>query len=281
MKKLFFLGIALVTVLISTAQMPPDDDNDGVPNSEDACPLIPGTKENKGCPGATKENTMSDFITPEAFETILNNVCLKGIVLKIDKDAPPQQNGPIATTLPKTGKNKNFPVYYETDGKGIFVTYVLLSDKTSDYQQAVNFIDANVKPQQDKAGCLMYRPVTKGQNVAGDSTFFSFNKATGKEDDYMEWIVYNHEVSPTNKYVVLAIKTIPYTIIDAAEKKQVKANSINNPQFCNDINKILKESTAGFKNVRSKPQKGDPLFYDWVYNTTLPGLGFKEAKLGA
>lgn len=37
------------------AQVPPDDDGDGVPNSEDLCPTTKGTKANKGCPEENKK----------------------------------------------------------------------------------------------------------------------------------------------------------------------------------------------------------------------------------
>ena len=50
MKKLLLLALLITFGLISFSQTPPDDDNDSVPNSEDECPFIKGTKENKGCP---------------------------------------------------------------------------------------------------------------------------------------------------------------------------------------------------------------------------------------
>lgn len=50
MKKLLLSALLVTFGLISFSQTPPDDDNDSVPNSEDECPFIKGTKENKGCP---------------------------------------------------------------------------------------------------------------------------------------------------------------------------------------------------------------------------------------
>jgi len=56
MKNLFaFLNCILLSSFLF-AQTPPDDDGDGVPNSEDLCPTTKGTKANKGCPEEKKTN---------------------------------------------------------------------------------------------------------------------------------------------------------------------------------------------------------------------------------
>lgn len=47
--------LVMSAAMASFSQLP-DDDNDGVPNSEDLCPSLPGPKSNKGCPEENKKN---------------------------------------------------------------------------------------------------------------------------------------------------------------------------------------------------------------------------------
>ena len=52
-KTIFILFMAMSTVLSSYSQAQIDSDKDGIPDSEDLCPLVKGVLENKGCPKGT------------------------------------------------------------------------------------------------------------------------------------------------------------------------------------------------------------------------------------
>jgi hypothetical protein len=75
--RLVFIFIILFVTGSSFAQTT-DDDNDGIPNSEDLCPAEKGTKANKGCPGNTFDLSEADKKTfIKNFQTILQNIPTK------------------------------------------------------------------------------------------------------------------------------------------------------------------------------------------------------------
>ncbi|MEI2757092.1 MAG: hypothetical protein V9F46_11650 [Chitinophagaceae bacterium] len=74
---LAFLSCLLLSAMLF-AQIPPDDDGDGVPNSEDLCPTTKGTKANRGCPEENKKIT-----TP--VNVVAQQTTVKGYQSELDK----------------------------------------------------------------------------------------------------------------------------------------------------------------------------------------------------
>lgn len=269
----------LFSVSLHAQSTPPDTDGDGVNDMEDVCPTVKGTKENKGCPGINKNNNSNnnnnnaDFITKEDFNTIMEAVCYQWQPTLHDSTAT-RTKGPVKTTLPKTGRNKNFPVYYETNGKGSFRTYITLSDNVNDLDASVNLIEKRIS--ESDASCVYLRPYEIQHNKTNDTAVINFAKETGSSDVYVQMIIYKFQANPTTKLLMLAIKTVSVEAGDEDEKKRIKAAAIYDNVFCNKINSILDASADGFKKVRSKPHKKDnEVIYDAV---NLPDINMNAVN---
>lgn len=189
MKKLIILGIALVTILISAAQMPPDDDNDGIPNSEDLCPKTKGTKANKGCP-ETATTTVTSFLTNKEFETIMDAVCTRNQSSLINTNIPIEADGTQQTTLPFTGPKKEFPVYYNENKNQIYTsTTIILSDNGNDLEPVFNEI-VN-KAQSIQTLCLTGKKPEINSTSNNDEKSVLFRDMLGNGE--FEMRVYKHK----------------------------------------------------------------------------------------
>lgn len=254
-----------------------DDDKDGIKNAEDLCPSVPGTKANKGCPDDKK--TTATFISKENFETIVEASCNRKLESYIDKSIPgngANAGAMVATTLPKTGVNNNYPVYYQTDGKGSFITIVILSNNIADNRQAAAYVTDMI----DKLDvwCLKQREKKMYKSAAGDSTIIRFERDVAEMiDEYMDWQVFNYKQSPTEQYVMLAIKNIPYTEIANRNNAKIKNDGLYNKTFCDNLEVVYKESVTAFKQVRRNPKKR--FSGDWEYETSIPLTGFTDVSL--
>jgi hypothetical protein len=269
MKKIFLLiAVTFFIVIVSHAQLPTDDDNDGVPNSEDACPSVKGTKANKGCP----ENTVSatSFLSQELFSNIIEMVSNEKQEEYKNPQAP-VENGIIQTTLPYTGINKEFPVFYSTDGKGSFTTYVLLSSNESDFNNAVKLIDQRIKGNENSFNSLTLREYAVNINDTKDNAVFTFGPSsiTGQ---LLGMRIYKQNPGNNQKIIVWAIETLS----EDAVNNKIKSEGIYDKVFCEDVNKILTASTTAFKNYRSSPVNKKETI---EYITSLPSLGLTKKYL--
>lgn len=215
------------------------------------------------------------YVSLNALNTILQTVCDGELDEHVDLNSKPEGKALIMTDLPKTGVDKTLPVYYETDHKGTYIAYLLLSHNPDEFNDAVKYIFSIAKDIY--APCLILRNYQLSSSAKGDTTILTFDRMPDIDNDFMQWIFYKHTVAPNDTYVVLAIKTMPYKIIDEQQKQAVKANSIYDKSFCDQLNTIITESKTGFKNVRSNENKDQ--FGHTIYSTSLPDFGFSKKYL--
>jgi len=244
----------------------PDSDADGVPDSEDLCPMIKGTKANKGCPDATAGTKKTDYFAKDDFTTILDVICKSELAKYRHPQVPAQQLEGVATTLPQTGVNKQFPVYYSTDGKGSFITMLILSNQVSEFNNAVQFVQQQLL--MNSSSCLAYKLFKPVPTPSGDTTFMAFNQ--NDDGPLMQIKVYKHRVSANENYIILGVEAVP--------RRAPPVAKVADPALCNDLLKIMEASTDGFKNVRSNPKKNTITGKD-DFETSLPGLGLQKKKL--
>jgi len=244
----------------------PDSDADGVPDSEDLCPTTKGTKANKGCPDAAAGNKTTNYFAKDDFTTILDVICKSELAKYRHPQVPAQQLEGIATTLPHTGVNKQFPVYYSTDGKGSFIAMLILSNQPAEFNEAVNFVQQQLL--YNSSSCLAYKLFKPVPTPSGDTTFFAFNQ--NDEGPLMQIKVYKHRISASEIYVILGVETVP--------RRAPPVAKVADPALCNDLLKIMEASSEGFKKVRSNPKKNSISGLD-DYETPLPGLGLEKKKL--
>ncbi|HXG28677.1 MAG TPA: CocE/NonD family hydrolase [Nevskiales bacterium] len=76
------------TVLADQAPPPPDRDEDGVPDAEDACPDEPGPAENDGCPLPPPDTTPDPFSFTSVSGVSKNTVVSSNVVTITGIDAP-------------------------------------------------------------------------------------------------------------------------------------------------------------------------------------------------
>lgn len=245
---------------------PPDSDGDGVPDSEDLCPTVKGTKANKGCPDATAGNKTTDYFAKDDFTTILDVICKSELAKYRHPQVPAQQLEGVVTTLPQTGVNKQFPVYYSTDGKGSFIAMMILSNQPAEFNSAVAFVHQQLL--YNSSSCLAYKLFKPVPTPSGDTTFMAFNQ--NDEGPLLQIKVYKHQVSASERYVILGVEAVP--------RRAPPVAKVADPALCNDLLKIMEASSDGFKNVRSNPKKNSISGLD-DYETSLPGLGLEKKKL--
>jgi hypothetical protein len=268
MKNLFLSALLITFGLISFSQAPPDDDNDGVPNSEDACPSVKGTKANKGCP-ENNVNTTS-FLSQELFSNIIEMVSNEKQEEYKNPQAP-VENGIIQTTFPYTGINKEFPIFYSTDGKGGFTTFVILSSNESDFNNAINLIDQRIKGNENSFNSLTLREYTVNINDTKDNAVFTFGPSS-ITSQMLGMRIYKHNPGNNQKIIVWAIETLS----EDAVNNKIKSEGIYDKVFCEEVNQILTASTTAFKNNRSSPINQKETI---EYITSLPGLGLTKKHL--
>lgn len=264
--KWFLVGIFVFISTVKIVAQAADSDKDGIPDSEDLCPTVKGTKANKGCPDATAGNKTTDYFAKDDFTTILDVVCKSELAKYRHPQVPAQQLEGIATTLPQTGVSKQFPVYYSTDGKGSFIAMLILSNQPAEFNDAVNFVQQQLL--YNSSSCLAYKLFKPVPTPSGDTTFFAFNQ--NDEGPLMQIKVYKHRVSASELYVILGVEAVP--------RRAPPAAKVADPALCNDLLKIMEASSEGFKNVRTNPKKNSISGLD-DYETSLPGLGLEKKKL--
>lgn len=265
MKKYLISLLSFMLTLAAAAQAP-DKDGDGVPDSVDQCPAIKGTKINKGCPGEVASAISSDYFTKEDFTTILDVVCKSELPKYRHPQVPAQQLEGIATTLPQTGVNKQFPVYYSTDGKASFIAMLILTNQVSEFNKAVQFVQQQLL--MNSSSCLAYKLFRPVPTASGDTTFMAFNQ--NDEGPLMQIKVYKHRISANENYVILGVEAVP--------RRPQPIVKVADPALCNELLKIMEASSDGFKNVRSNPKKSTITGRD-DFETSLPGLGLQKKKL--
>ena len=271
MKKLIILGIALVSVLISTAQMPPDDDNDGISNSEDLCPKTKGTKANKGCPeNATEKAGSTSFLTNKEFETIMDAVCLRTQSQLINTSIPVAADGMQQTTLPFTGPKKQFPIYYnENKNEIITTTIIILSDNENDLEPA--YIELLTKIKTIQTLCLVGKKIETGSDASTGEKSILFRNMLGNGE--FEMRIYKHN----NGGQSLIIWNI-FTVDPEKEKKATaataKSQGVFDKNFADDMKKILSASSNGFVKNRIDGKKNTD--GEMEFRTNLPTLKKKK-----
>jgi hypothetical protein len=265
MKK-YLIGLLLFMLTLAAAAQAPDKDGDGVPDSEDVCPAIKGTKANKGCPAEAVAAKTTDYFAKDDFTTILDVICKSELPKYRHPQVPAQQMEGVATTLPQTGVSKQFPVYYSTDGKGSFLTMLILTNQVSEFSKGVQFVQQQLL--MNSSSCLAYKLFKPVPTPSGDTTFMAFNQ--NDEGPLMQIKVYKHRVSANENYIILGVEAVP--------RRAPPVVKVADPALCNDLLKIMEASTDGFKNVRSNPKKNTITGKD-DFETSLPGLGLQKKKL--
>lgn len=211
------------------------------------------------------------FITPQKMDSILNaiqNNKLESFKDKTVKGTTSQ----VPTTLPKTGPQNLFPVLYETDGKGIYVTYITLAVDASSLQAA----DKNLQTIYGQLSSAIIKGRKNSLSKLKDTTVVEFARSPA-DKHYMQWFLYPYKKSTAESFVLLAIKTMPYDLIDKQQEKQIQANIKKDPKAYTDLLKIVATAKQGFENNRFYP------FKTWLGNfefkTDLPIMDFEEASI--
>ena len=264
-KKLFFVFTLLFFTNTILAQ-DGDADGDGVKDNDDVCPMVKGTKANRGCPEPDKPidknatNTVSvsakaksatgnlNFITNEDFISIMNTVWQQKQELYKDSTVQSGKNI-IKTTLPKTGADKQFPVYYAANGSGRYFTYIILSLNENDFMPALKLMDERIKANAS-LDCFTgddFLPRAYEVNITktNDSAAFVFSPSEYNMQLF-RMMVYKHNPGNGQKNITLRVETAS----SEAVIKQIKLAGTPNTIFCNEINKVITESNTSFKNIK-------------------------------
>ena len=291
-KKHFFVFTLLFFTNTILAQ-DGDADGDGVKDNDDVCPMVKGTKANRGCPEPDKPidknatNTVSvsakaksatgnlNFITNEDFTTIMNTIWQQKQELYKDNTVQSGKNI-IKSTLPKTGADKQFPVYYATNGKGRSFTYIILSINENDFKPALKIIDERIKANAS-LDCFTgddFLPRAYEVNMAttNDSATFIFAPSENNMQLF-RMMVYKHNPGNGQKNITLRVETAS----SEAVIKQIKLAGTPNTIFCNEINKVITESNTSFKNIKGDAITGK--LGSNYYASKFILSGFEEARI--
>ena len=273
MKKLFLSALLITFGLISFSQAPPDDDNDGIPNSEDLCPKTKGTKANKGCPeNATEKAGSTSFLTNKEFETIMDAVCYRNQSSLINTGIPIEADGTQQTTLPFTGPKKEFPVYYNENKNQIYTsTIIILSENGNDLEPAFNEI-VN-KAQNIQTLCLTGKKPEINSTSNNDEKSVLFRDMLGNGE--FEMRVYKHKTD-NQTFIVWNIFSIDPEKEKIAVVQKAKSQGIFDKKFSDDVKKILTASSNGFIKNRFEGKKNE-LTDELEFKTDLPLLGLQKA----
>ncbi len=268
MKQLFIFFSFLVFTLTGSslmAQGAPDSDGDGIPDSEDVCPMIKGTAANKGCPPAEKAQAPAAktvFMKKEAFEDILNAVC--------NNSFPQKVNGAIKykkvyeTTFPKNGPRNEFPVYFEQTRKNLFVATMVLSNSVADLEKITSHINELLAGSRAcnnafREAQLSWTPAAKTYSdvLAYDWGGIFFSLGSKKEKN--------------TSRVQLTITKLEY---DEAKKPAPPVPVVNE---CAEMETIMDACVQGLEQLKGSLEKTEtPSKY---YSTTLPGLGLAKKHI--
>jgi len=273
MKKLFLSALLITFGLISFSQAPPDDDNDGIPNSEDLCPKTKGTKANKGCPeNATEKAGSTSFLTNKEFETIMDAVCYRNQSSLINTGIPIEADGTQQTTLPFTGPKKEFPVYYNENKNQIYTsTTIILSDNGNDLEPVFNEI-VN-KAQSIQTLCLTGKKPEINSTSNNDEKSVLFRDMLGNGE--FEMRIYKHKTD-NQTFIVWNIFSIDPEKEKIAVVQKAKSQGIFDKKFSDDVKKILTASSNGFIKNRFEGKKNE-LTDELEFKTDLPLLGLQKA----
>ncbi|MBP6025637.1 hypothetical protein [Ferruginibacter sp.] len=273
MKKLFLSALLITFGLISFSQAPPDDDNDGIPNSEDLCPKTKGTKANKGCPeNATEKAGSTSFLTNKEFETIMDAVCYRNQSSLINTGIPIEADGTQQTTLPFTGPKKEFPVYYNENKNQIYTsTIIILSENGNDLEPAFNEI-VN-KAQNIQTLCLTGKKPEINSTSNNDEKSVLFRDMLGNGE--FEMRIYKHKTD-NQTFIVWNIFSIDPEKEKIAVVQKAKSQGIFDKKFSDDVKKILTASSNGFIKNRFEGKKNE-LTDELEFKTDLPLLGLQKA----
>ena len=125
---------------VDASGCPSDQDKDGVADSEDDCPTVAGTKENKGCPAKAPEQKKE--ITADEVE--LQDINVPAIHFVSGKSYITDYSAGLLDKLIATlnqNKDYNVNVYGYADSQGSDQTNILLSEER---------VNSTVKYLQDK-----------------------------------------------------------------------------------------------------------------------------------
>lgn len=244
MKLLFFFAILFIFFLqASFAQAPPDDDKDGIPNSEDVCPTSPGTKANKGCPDE-KGTSTTEFINSEVLTKLLNAIC-SNILPSL---ASNQKDGNLTVSnLPLIGKQKNLPIMFNVFPNGTAEIYCILSPTNSDLQEATNEILNKLK-----SGTFCNKILNNAfLNYRKDTTVIIIPPVAGNK--YYEMAL---EVPKGSTVVVLHI--LDYNRVITKEEVEnyntlIKPkNAVNDKEaeFCRKLKDVVSDFSSGFSLLK-------------------------------
>jgi hypothetical protein len=233
-------------VITASAQLPgADEDNDGVPNSEDACPSVFGTKANKGCPGEATQN--SEYISSEVFTKLMNTICA-GTLPSI---ASNQKDGNLTiANLPLVGKQKNLPIMFNVFPNKTAEVYCMLSETTAEIEAAAK----EVLGKLNNSG-VCNNGFSKAFFAARKDTFAIIIPAVAG-NKYYEMGVYAHAVGNGNRITVFSI--LDYNrVITAAEveayNKMVNsgnASTDREAEFCRKLKDVVSDFSSGFSLLK-------------------------------
>ncbi len=217
--------------------------------------------------------TQGQFITSTKLDSILNTIQENKLISFKDKNLKGTSKKTF-TSLPKTGPQNAFPVYYETDGKGLFITYITLSHAAKDY----NAVQENLKRiySQLKSPLIVGRQNVMRVIKEGDTTVIEFSRRN-KDKHYMSWYLLNHKQNDNSSYVALAIKTQSYDILDKDQEQKIKAAIKKNPKDYEEVLKITESAKNGFLGNRFYPSMD--LFKRWNFETDLRLTDFDEFEI--
>lgn len=94
-----------------TDSQPPDADNDGIPDEDDACPNIYGEASNQGCPTSTPTTTSPPVITPRPSTTVPPTTTPAPTTAAPTTTQPPTTTPAPTTQPPTTTPAPKGPVY--------------------------------------------------------------------------------------------------------------------------------------------------------------------------
>lgn len=192
------------------------------------------------------EKTFNEFISQEDFDNLVNVAGKREWEKWIDKSVARPAQGPIQTTLPKTGKQRNNPVVFETDGKGIYLSTMIMSTNPSEIKTIKEEIiekikNSNSKFLMTKGLWLRVRKYEIIQQSPNDPILFNFDKFD--DNDYLQFYLFAKQMAPNQPAVVLfSIKTVLKSVGDKMienEKNAITENTQKNDPFCIKLQKLI------------------------------------------
>lgn len=255
-------GIAILFCNVILAQEQPDQDGDGVSDSNDACPFVKGEKANNGCPAKNIPATCN-YITTASFDAVLSAVCSNTAHRQVKTKV--ENNKSLLTGFTKNGVAKNFPVFYSQTDPSNYTISIGLSNRLGDTTAILSCI--NRLFSESSACNNLYKRVQLTYSPASQRYSDVYASDEGGVFFYLE------KVKSAGKLLVqLRISKLIY-------KEESKKTIVKNPPAlpvneCGDFEQILNECISGYIKVKGSFVKEEvPAKY---YSTILPGLGLAE-----